>query len=96
MKKFLDKLCTEKGVECKTPRTTARLLDKVMVPTIHYGVGGSVLCLVIVVIRGLFTSLAVNMWFTESLINLDADDPETSTSGHSFTGTEFPNTNIPR
>ncbi|KAI0221135.1 Lysine--tRNA ligase [Lamellibrachia satsuma] len=30
MKKFLDKLCTEKGVECKTPRTTARLLDKLV------------------------------------------------------------------
>ncbi|KAK2185993.1 hypothetical protein NP493_215g05029 [Ridgeia piscesae] len=30
MKQFLDKLCTEKGVECKPPRTTARLLDKLV------------------------------------------------------------------
>ena len=26
---FLDALCTERGVECAAPRTTARLLDKV-------------------------------------------------------------------
>ena len=28
-RQFLDKLCAEKGVECSSPRTTARLLDKV-------------------------------------------------------------------
>jgi len=38
MKQFLDKLCTEKGVECKPPRTTARLLDKVNCPTALYWV----------------------------------------------------------
>lgn len=27
---FLDKLCTKKGVECRAPRTTARLLDKLV------------------------------------------------------------------
>ena len=27
--KLLDKLCTEKGVDCSPPRTTARMLDKV-------------------------------------------------------------------
>ena len=27
---FLDKLCVQKGVECSSPRTTARLLDKVI------------------------------------------------------------------
>lgn len=29
-RKFLDDLCTQKGVECPPPRTTARLLDKVV------------------------------------------------------------------
>ncbi|XP_069491564.1 lysine--tRNA ligase isoform X1 [Ambystoma mexicanum] len=30
MRKFLDDICNEKGVECPTPRTTARLLDKLV------------------------------------------------------------------
>ncbi|KAI4875929.1 hypothetical protein NFI96_034516, partial [Prochilodus magdalenae] len=29
-RKFFDDLCTEKGVECSAPRTTARLLDKLV------------------------------------------------------------------
>ncbi|XP_069822243.1 lysine--tRNA ligase isoform X2 [Dendropsophus ebraccatus] len=29
-RKFLDDICTEKGVECPPPRTTARLLDKLV------------------------------------------------------------------
>ncbi|XP_073440973.1 lysine--tRNA ligase-like [Dendrobates tinctorius] len=29
-RKFLDDLCAEKGVECQPPRTTARLLDKLV------------------------------------------------------------------
>ena len=28
-KRFLDDICLDKGVECKEPRTVARLLDKV-------------------------------------------------------------------
>jgi len=27
---FFDKLCVEKGVECSNPRTTARLIDKLV------------------------------------------------------------------
>ena len=30
MKKFLDNICVQKGVECASPRTTARLLDKLI------------------------------------------------------------------
>lgn len=29
-RKFFDDLCTQRGVECSPPRTTARLLDKVL------------------------------------------------------------------
>lgn len=35
-RRFFDNLCTEKGVECPLPRTTARLLDKVISST-HSG-----------------------------------------------------------
>jgi lysyl-tRNA synthetase class II len=29
-REFLDKLCAERGVDCRAPRTTARLLDKLV------------------------------------------------------------------
>lgn len=29
-REFFDKLCVEKGVECPNPRTTSRLIDKLV------------------------------------------------------------------